>query len=111
MHGGQRPISLEYQINRLPPIISDTLVTGMAQGGVQREEGGGHADLLLYTRSSLPRAGGQGCIYLFHFIYSFHFIYLVFICFPNKFVSTNVLVTTCNKKILSNLKECVPLSI
>ena len=29
VHGGQRPISLEYQINRLPPIISDTLVTGM----------------------------------------------------------------------------------
>ena len=31
VHGGQRPISLEYQINRLPPIISDTLVTGMVQ--------------------------------------------------------------------------------
>ena len=29
MRSGQRPISLENQINRLPPIISDTLVTGM----------------------------------------------------------------------------------
>ena len=32
VHGGQRPISLEYQINCLPPIISDTLVTGMLEG-------------------------------------------------------------------------------
>merc|ERR1712032_1339242 len=31
-----------------------------AQGGVQREKGGGHADLLLHRRPSLPRAGGQG---------------------------------------------------
>ena len=36
---------------------------------MQREEGGGHADLLLHTRPSLPRAGGQGCINLFHFIF------------------------------------------
>merc|ERR1719239_1540404 len=32
----------------------------LSPGGVQREEGGGHADLLLHRRPSLPRAGGQG---------------------------------------------------
>ena len=39
MHGGQRPVSLEYQI--YPPAI-DTLVTGMVRG-----RGGGEQPLVL----------------------------------------------------------------
>ena len=39
VHGGQRPISLEYQINRLPLIISDTLVTGIMNSDDEDDDG------------------------------------------------------------------------
>ena len=72
LHRGERPAQGGVQATDLE---IKTLNLNLNQGGVQREEGGGYADLLLHPRPSLPRAGGQGCI-VFNFILPFHFIFL-----------------------------------
>ena len=57
MHSGQRPITLEYQINRPPPILSDTLVTGMVVMG--------HIALQLGVLPQLPPFPNLGKVVLY----------------------------------------------